>query len=104
MTIKQKNESNRRGIVDNSLSCDHVGCHGAYNLGAGDLICRKSLPKPKELVAKWWPSKNFNLKGWLKKIIMIENQEEDNIFLLLFYFTNAHQATTSKLYSLDTFV
>jgi len=21
--------------------------------GAGDLICKKSLPKPKELVAKW---------------------------------------------------
>ena len=23
----------------------------------------KSLPKPKEMVAKWWLSKNFNLEG-----------------------------------------
>ena len=29
LMIKQKNESNRGGIVDNFLSCDHVGCHGA---------------------------------------------------------------------------
>ena len=29
LIIKQKNESNRGGIVDNFLSCDHVGCHGA---------------------------------------------------------------------------
>ena len=27
----------------------------------------KSLPKPKELVAKWWLSKNFNLEGWKAK-------------------------------------
>ena len=26
---------------DNPPSCDHFGCHGAQNLGAGDLICKK---------------------------------------------------------------
>ena len=29
LMIKRKNESNRGGIVNNFLSCDHVGCHGA---------------------------------------------------------------------------
>ena len=58
---------------------------------------------PKILKLATWPSENFNLKGWLKKMIMIENEEEYNIFIK-FYFTNTHQATTSKLYSLYTFV
>ena len=35
---------------------------------------------------------------------MIENEEEDHIFYYYFISPNAHQATTSKLYSLDTFV
>ena len=29
------------------------------------LDLKRSLPKPKELVAKWLASKNFNLEGWL---------------------------------------
>ena len=44
----------------------------------------------------WLPNggqlKNFNLNGQLKKIIMIENEEEDNIFFIIILF---HQRTPS---------
>ena len=27
-------------IINNSPSCDHFGCHGTLNFGAGDLTCK----------------------------------------------------------------
>ena len=46
---------------------------------------------PKILKLAIWPSENFNLKGWLKKMIMIENEEEYNIFIIILF----HQHTPS---------
>ena len=50
-------------LYKNGLIYSFIEPNILVDFAAGDLIRKKSLPKPKELVAKWQPSKNFNLEG-----------------------------------------
>ena len=70
----------------------------------------KSPPKPKQLVAKWWPSKNFNLEGcsvWHKISLLSETVAFACLLYSSFHFhefffeylkTKQHHESTSKTF------
>ena len=74
----------------NPPSCFHFGHHGTWTFGAGNLTCKKSLPKPKEWVAKWWQSRNFYLEGW-NQVWIKANWQEVFILSKEWYLLNRRQ-------------